>query len=106
MPFDSVSFFIPIILALVVNLLFWLFYRHRKKKDRGFVLPYYRLSYRRRFKRNLWTLPLIIVSIIVILLLDYLPIVIRTGYGLVISVATVIELIYNYKKANKEKEDR
>ena len=106
MPFDSVSFFIPIILALVVNLLFWLFYRHRKKKDRGFVLPYYRLSYRRRFKRNLWTLPLIIVSIIVILPLEYIPIVIRMGYVLLISVATVFELIYNYKKANKEKEDK
>ncbi len=101
MPFDYVSFVVPIIL---VHLLLWFFYRHRKKKDRGFVFPYYRLSYRRRFKRNLWTFPLIIVSMIVMLLLDYVPIFVRMGYIFVISVAAVIELIYNYKKANKEKQ--
>ncbi|SFP67148.1 hypothetical protein SAMN05421839_14021 [Halolactibacillus halophilus] len=102
MPFNYVSFFIPI---LLFNVLYWLYYRHRKKKDRGFVLAYYRLSYRRRFKRNLWTLPLIIVSIIVILLLDYVPIFVQMGYVFVISVGTVIELMYNYKQANKERED-
>lgn len=68
-----------------------------RKIDKGFQLIYWKLSYRRRFIRNLWLLPLVIVltgwmlwSVDKVLFNRILP--------MVLLVISIFELIYNYRK--------
>lgn len=99
---DYIPMIVSISIVLIVNLGFWLFYRKRHKKDKGFVFAYYHLSYRRRFKRNLWTIPVIILSIVVVYIVDFLPPLFKHGFLVAASIITVVELVYNYRKAKQE----
>ncbi|WP_062322106.1 hypothetical protein [Halolactibacillus sp. JCM 19043] len=41
---DYIPMIVSISIVLIVNLGFWLFYRKRHKKDKGFVFAYYHLA--------------------------------------------------------------
>ena len=69
----------------------------RKKVDKGFQLIYWKLSYRRRFIRTLWIIPIFIISIGIIVFLDK-GIFISRIMPLILVILFTCELIYNYKK--------
>ncbi|MDI9218579.1 hypothetical protein [Clostridium tertium] len=72
-----------------------------KKVDKGFKIFYWQLSYRRRFIRILWSIPIFIISIGVIIFLSkelFMSIVIP----IILLILFACELIYNYKKWRKE----
>lgn len=68
----------------------------RKKVDKGFQLIYWKLSYRRRFIRTLWIIPIFIISIGIIVFLDK-GIFISKIMPLILIILFTCELIYNYK---------
>lgn len=69
----------------------------KRNIDKGFVLSYFKLSYRRKFIRTLWTIPVLIFTLFLLK--------INGAYGkffpvitLVLIVMLICQLIYNYKK--------
>lgn len=71
-----------------------------RKVDKGFHLNYWKLSYRRRFVRNLWMLPLLI-AITGILITRGDSILTCRIIPIILLVSSVFELIYNYLKWKK-----
>lgn len=63
---DIFLYFIgPVIGVLVVTIVMSKVYKDTEKKDKGFVMNYYKLSYRRRFIRALWGIPMIFIVYII-----------------------------------------
>ncbi|MFB4212514.1 hypothetical protein ACE1TH_11455 [Shouchella sp. JSM 1781072] len=59
------TFLFLLVIGLSTSLLSYFHYKNKEKTDKGFIVNYYHLSYRRRFLRDLtFTLPLYIVIII------------------------------------------
>ena len=65
-----------------------------EKNDKGFGLIYYKLSYRRKFIRTLWLIP---VSILV-LIFTHESMMDTLIWGFVIALIMVGQAVYNYKK--------
>ncbi|MGD6775192.1 hypothetical protein [Sutcliffiella horikoshii] len=64
-----INIVIGIVVVLIVSFILKRVYRKKKKVDKGFVLSYYKLSYRRKLIRNLWQLPpslIVLIAIIII----------------------------------------
>ncbi|PRR77085.1 hypothetical protein CLLI_26030 [Clostridium liquoris] len=71
------------------------------KVDKGFELFYWRLSYKRKFIRTLWMIPIdIIVSVFLILKGDTLFI--NRVIPILLIILGGIQLIYNYLKWKKD----
>lgn len=58
---------------------------------------YWNLSYKAKFKRTLFMVPLAVLSIILLLLTD-LPIATTITLSVILIVTTAAQLIYTYKK--------
>ena len=71
-----------------------------RKVDRGFHLNYWKLSYRRRFVRNLWMLPLLIAITGILITRGDSALTCRI-ISIILLVSSVFELIYNYLKWKK-----
>ncbi|MBD7910564.1 hypothetical protein [Clostridium cibarium] len=73
----------------------------RDKVDKGFEALYFNLSYRRKFKRTLWTLPFVIVMLLFILLSGG-----NISRNLLISafviIGVLVQLIYTYLMWKRE----
>lgn len=72
-----------------------------KKVDKGFQLIYWKLSYRRKFIRTLWTIPIFIISIGIIVFLGD-GIVVSRIMPLILIILFILQIIYNYIKWKKE----
>lgn len=72
----------------------------RNKTDKGFELIYWKLSYRRRLIRNLWWLPIVIISIAFMFLIND-KLILNRIVPIVLLILYIVELIYNYMKWNK-----
>lgn len=68
-----------------------------RKIDKGFQLIYWNLTYRRRFIRNLWFLPALII-LIGFLLFSGDKIFLNRIYPMALLIMCIFELIYNYTK--------
>ncbi len=72
-----------------------------KKVDKGFQLIYWKLSYRRKFIRTLWTTPIFIISIGIIVFLGD-GIVVSKIMPLILIILFILQIIYNYINWKKE----
>ena len=72
----------------------------RDKVDKGFVLNYWRLSYRRKFIRTLWMIPVCICAIV--LLWIKLSTTTAMIWTLIIVLIEIIQLAYTFKKWKSE----
>ncbi|RVT56355.1 hypothetical protein EM808_27750 [Niallia taxi] len=76
-------------------------FKNKEKKDKGSVFFYYKLSYRRKFIRTLWTFPVVVISLVVIYIFAGL----NSNETLIISISFLIifliQLFYNYLKWKK-----
>lgn len=72
------------------------------KKDKEFGLLYNNLSYRRRFIRTLWLIP---IGIIVGIVIAYISIIVSIFYWIWFIIVAIKQLKYNYtmwkNEANK-----
>ena len=71
--------------------------KEQNKTDKGFELIYWNLSYRRKFIRTLWLLPIVIIAIILLFYFHG-----RTLFAVLLTILLVvvfiIQTIYTYKK--------
>ena len=72
-----------------------------KKVDKGFQLIYWKLSYRRKFIRTLWTIPIFIISIGIIVFLGN-GIFISRIMPIIFIIIFILQIIYNYTMWKKE----
>lgn len=97
-------FLITIIVLVIVEII-GLFiskrYEMSEKVDRGIEICYWKLSYRRKFIRTLWLIPIGII--IIVGFYKEFEINIFTGIiGIVIFSAILMQAFYNYKKWKNE----
>ncbi len=84
-----------------MSLILPLIFKKKEKKDTGFVISYYKLSYRRKMIRTLWMLPMIVMSLTTICLYideNFNEIIIVSIFLLVIF---LMQFFYNYFKWKK-----
>lgn len=102
----SLLYFIgPIIAVLVVSAIMSSVYKNTEKKNKGFVLNFYRLTYRRRFKRALWGIPLIFPVYLVMYWLSDLTSNEYIIIGIIFLLLISWDVIYNYVKWKKSGEE-
>ncbi|KGP74634.1 hypothetical protein N782_00975 [Pontibacillus yanchengensis Y32] len=91
----------PIIVFLIMHPIFSTLYKNVEKKDKGFVLSYYRLTHRGKLIRSLW----VMLFLFLIFPLHYwgedltrneLPM-----YATNFLLVFVIDILYNYTKWKK-----
>lgn len=96
--FTLISVAIVIGVSLVVATIMSIIFKDKEKVDQGFTMLYYRLSYRRKFKRTLWMLPALFIAGAIIFWLSNWS----TAFNsLIISLLIVVytsQLIYTYIK--------
>lgn len=80
-------------------------FKMSKKVDKGFELIYWNLSYRRKFIRTLWNIPIFIISIGIIIFLDK-GIFLSRIMPLILIISFILQIIYNYTKWKKEEQQQ
>ena len=73
-------------------------YKDVEKKDKGFVLVYHKLSYRRRFIRSLWGIPLISLLYLAIYWLGGLTSNEYKVMGIVFLLLVLLDIVTSYIK--------
>lgn len=86
------------LIVFIVSLILSKIFKNKEKKDKGAVFFYYKLSYRRKMIRTLWTFPVVVISLVAIYRFAGLS----SNENLIISISFLIlfliQLIYNYLK--------
>ncbi|MFD2706811.1 hypothetical protein [Salibacterium lacus] len=97
--------FIYILIGLIGSWIYYIVAKVKNEKsgvvDSGKALNYYRLSYRRRLRRSLWTLP---AGIVIIAGLYFVPVMTTNVYialAAIFIIASAIEIGYTYIKWKK-----
>jgi len=96
---------ISIVIILVIAGIFSVIYKNKEKVDTGFELVYFKLSYRRKMIRTLWSFPIIIILLIV----PYMTFDLNFYWKLMITVLLLvlnfIQLAYNYYQWKKHEKN-
>lgn len=93
---------IAFLLVLFTNLYWAIAFKDTEKKDKGFSVNSYELTYRRQFQRNLWNVPFVGILLFFIYSLDVFD---STQYLFIILlflIVLVVQTIYTYRKWKKE----
>ncbi|MDE4085939.1 hypothetical protein PO902_12920 [Planococcus maritimus] len=102
---DTLGYFIvPLIAVILVNLVMKYFLKDKKKKDKGFVLFYQRLSYRRRFIRALWGIPFMLLMYFLIYRFGGFTETQLQIVALVFVLMVLFDAGYNYYRWKKEEQ--
>lgn len=78
-------------------------HKAEEKKDKGFALPYWKLSYRRRFFRTLWFVPILVAAIIFMFLLQAITLWEAISITVILTASFIGQIVYNYKKYKAER---
>ena len=82
------------IIVLVTSIFYMRRYEMSEKVDKGFELCYWKLSYRRKLIRTLWTIP---AEIIVVMVCYKVESDIEAGvWGVILFLLTFVQAAYNY----------
>ncbi len=102
---DTLGYFIvPLIAVILVNLVMKYFLKDKKKKDKGFVLFYQRLSYRRRFIRALWGIPFMLLMYFLIYQFGVFTETQLQIVALVFVLMVLFDAGYNYYRWKKQEQ--
>ncbi|WP_080875381.1 hypothetical protein [Oceanobacillus timonensis] len=88
--------------VVIVILIMFFASRNLEKKDDGTVFNFFRLTYRRRFKRNLWAIPFVVAALLVIFFLSEFATMYNIMLIIFFTILFLIEIFYNYHKWKKE----
>lgn len=95
------SLFIPIVASFITSIGLYLYYRKKTKVDQGFKFAYYALSYRRKFWRTVYSIPICILSIgVIYFTLGFSSLFIFIT--LFLTILFVIQATYNYVMWQRE----
>ena len=86
-----------IVLAIVFSISYFL-YRGKEKVDKGMAINYYRLSYRRKLMRTIYSAPLILAALIFIFNFAEWPVPLYLTFCLLVIVGFILQVLYNYYK--------
>ncbi|MFD2630004.1 hypothetical protein [Oceanobacillus kapialis] len=93
-----------IIAAYILNIITALRYRNKEKIDKGFVMNYHKLTYRRKFKRDLWGLPFLFIFFS--FLYEFLSTIDFIIIFTLFFILVFPEMIYHYVKWKRTEEVR
>ncbi|ATP41012.1 hypothetical protein CSE16_13660 [Solibacillus sp. R5-41] len=92
----------PIIVALIATAIFMKIYKNKEKVDHGFAFNYFKLSYRRKMIRTLYSFLVLMVAFVIL----YAASPLRFRYLLFLLLFSVIgfiiQFLYNYKMWKQE----
>lgn len=97
---DLVFVFFPAVMTVIISLLMSSKWKMCEKVDKGIMLCYWKLSYRRKFIRTLWLVPISIIFIGVFYS-TFQSIFWSCLIAAVVAIMLLIQAIYNYKKWKK-----
>ncbi|UFT98416.1 hypothetical protein KO561_14590 [Radiobacillus kanasensis] len=95
------SFIAPLIVGLIVHTILSAKYRDVEKVDKGFVLNYHRLTYRRKLIRSLWGIPFVFLIYLAIYWIGYLSSDEYRNIGIIFLLIVVADIAYHYRKWKK-----
>ncbi|TYR72587.1 hypothetical protein FZC79_22175 [Rossellomorea vietnamensis] len=87
--------------GLIATVILALVYKNKEKKDKGVVFSYYKLSYRRKMIRTLWSIPILVILIIGISFLAELDLTQIIILAVFFFALDGIQFLYNYWKWKK-----
>lgn len=99
------AYIVPVIAVLAFSLIMSRIYKDREKKNKGFVLNFYNLTYRRRFIRALWGILLIIFLYIAMYWFSELTSKEYIVIGIIFLILISWDITYNYVKWKKNEEE-
>ncbi|GEN45618.1 hypothetical protein AHA02nite_13940 [Alkalibacillus haloalkaliphilus] len=88
----------PILVVLILNPILSSMYKDEEKNDKGFVLNYHRLTYRRKMIRTLWGIPFITLLFLVIYWIGDLSSIEYIILGIVFFSLLLMGFVHNYVK--------
>ena len=94
-------YFAMLLISIFSSVVLGKIFDKSNKKDKGFVFCYWKLSYRRKFFRTLWMLPLLVV-VLIINHNVYSSIFLKCTIASVLLLSFMIQAIYTYKKWKAE----
>lgn len=87
---------IPLIFVLVLVFISSIFFRNSPKRDKGFEVIYFKLSYRRKMIRKLMTLPFAIVVMVLLYVYSDISTSSSILVGSLILIVFFIQFLYNF----------
>lgn len=96
----------PVIVAVVIFLIFSKIYSGKDKTDNGFELNYFKLSYRRKMIRTLFSLPIIIIALIIIYFFSNWNLTVYIIFVVFFLLGFCIQVLYNYMMWKRDEESR
>lgn len=99
-------FIMPAIAVLIVSTIMSAVYKNKEKKDKGFVLSYHRLTYRRRLIRAVWGVPIVTLLYFALYRLSDLTSNEYKIIGVIFLSSVLLDIGYNYVKWKKNEKNR
>ena len=96
-----ISLLINLIIILGVTIAFKRYYRNKPKVDKGVKFVYFGLSYRRKFWRTIYLIPLILFLIVLLYFLRGVD-ALFIGYVIFVVIIFIVQAYYNYVKWQEE----
>ena len=102
---SGLELLVIITICFIIDLILSAIYKNEPKVDKGFVFAYYKLTYRRRMMRVLWTFLYIIICLIIIYKLGEWSTNVYMIFTSVCIIGTAGQFFYNFYKWKKYEED-
>lgn len=97
----GILFLMYIIVSMIVSLLLEKLLKNGEKIDKEFAFCFWKLSYRRKFIRTIWMLPILII-VIFYLQITFKSHVLTGVIGAILGIIFIIQAVYYYKKWKAE----
>lgn len=94
--------YIPIFILVIIVVVFHKKFDTEEKVDKGIELFYWKLSYRRKFIRTIWMLPIFAI-LIILRHITFQSSVQTFAIVVLIFILLLAQAVYNYKKWKNEK---
>ena len=98
---DFIFFLLPVFIAMTICIFMTKRWGMGEKVDKGIAFCYWKLSYRRKFIRTLWMIPIAIV-IIFYFHTTFQSILQTCLVATLLAIMLLIQAIYNYRKWKNE----
>ena len=104
--FDLITFIVIVLIVLFINIIMYVIYKNEPKIDKGLVIPYHKMTYRRKMIRSLWVLPFIIICLYILFKLEATSNDVYIIIASIITIGQVGQIVYNFLKWKKYEQNR
>jgi hypothetical protein len=103
LPFGQIIWVVS--LVLIFSFILSFIFRGKEKIDKGFVFTYHKLSYRRKFIRDIWMMPISFAVLFIAFRIANIDPVTEIIVYVVVIIIVSIQIIYNYFMWKKHEEN-